>query len=79
MARLLEVFILEPYRGPELGRRLVVAALTHPELQNIRRWSLATDDAHDLCRKFGFSPLTAKQVGMTMPKVDPVTYKRPDP
>lgn len=26
-------------------------------LQGLRRWSLATRDAHDLYKKFGFTPL----------------------
>lgn len=79
IAHLLDVFVLEPNRGHGLGKRLVAAALAHPELQNIRRWSLATDDAHDLYRKFGFSPLTEAQIRMTMQKIDPDAYKRPDP
>jgi GNAT superfamily N-acetyltransferase len=78
MAHLLDVFILEPYRGRGLGRRLVTAVFAHPELQNLRRWSLATDDAHELYRKFGFKPLTPAQVEMTMQKLDPDAYKRPD-
>jgi hypothetical protein len=31
--------------------------LVHPELQGLRRWLLATADAHELYRKFGFTPL----------------------
>jgi hypothetical protein len=30
----------------------------HPELQGLRRWSLATADAQSLYRKFGFTPIT---------------------
>ncbi len=79
MAHLLDVFILEACRGRGLGKRLVAAALAHPELRNIRRWSLATDDAHDLYRSFGFSPLSEAQIRMTMQKLDPDAYNRPDP
>ncbi len=79
MAHLLDVFILDAYRGRGLGKRLVAAVLGHPELQRIRRWTLATDDAHDLYRSFGFSPLTEAQVRMTMQKLDPEAYSRPDP
>ena len=31
--------------------------MKHPQLQNLRRFSLATRDAHDLYRRFGFRPL----------------------
>jgi hypothetical protein len=28
--------------------------LAHPELQNLRHWTLYTEDAHELYRRFGF-------------------------
>ena len=28
--------------------------MQHPDLQNLRRWTLGTRDAHELYRKFGF-------------------------
>ena len=31
--------------------------LAHPELQGLRRWMLATHDAHRLYAKVGFRPL----------------------
>ncbi len=31
--------------------------MEHPQLHNPRRFSLATRDAHDLYRRFGFRPL----------------------
>ena len=31
--------------------------LRHPELQGLRRWTLATRDAHGLYAQFGFKPL----------------------
>ncbi|WP_425450441.1 hypothetical protein [Virgifigura deserti] len=31
--------------------------MAHPELQNLRRWSLVTRDAHALCRPHGFAAL----------------------
>ncbi len=33
--------------------------LAHPELQGVRGWRLATLDAHDLYRPYGFAPLAA--------------------
>jgi hypothetical protein len=30
------------------------ASLAHPELQNLRHWTLCTEDAHSLYAQFGF-------------------------
>jgi GNAT superfamily N-acetyltransferase len=56
-AWLCDVFIHEDFRGQGLGRWLVETALNHPELRGIRRWMLATRDAHGLYQQFGFSPM----------------------
>lgn len=53
-AYMADVFILPGYQGQGLGKWLVVAMLEHPELQSLRRWTLRTEDAHDLYRRFGF-------------------------
>lgn len=50
-----DVFVLPAYRGRGLGVRLVERVLAHPELQGLRRWHLATADAHELYRRFGFT------------------------
>jgi N-acetylglutamate synthase-like GNAT family acetyltransferase len=57
MAYLCDVFIDEEYRGHGLGKWLVQSILEHPDLKQIRRWLLATDDAHGLYRQFEFEPL----------------------
>ena len=56
-AYLADVFILEAYRGRGLGKFLMQCILQHPELQGLRRWTLATRDAHGLYSQFGFKPL----------------------
>jgi GNAT superfamily N-acetyltransferase len=56
-----DVFILEPYRGLGLGNWLIDVILGHPELQGLRRWLLATSDAHGLYAKSGFTPLNAPE------------------
>jgi N-acetylglutamate synthase-like GNAT family acetyltransferase len=56
-AYLADVFVLEPYRGQGLGNWLVECVVAHPELQSLRRWMLATQDAHSLYRRFGWGPL----------------------
>ena len=52
------MFILRAHRGRGLSKRLLRTIFTHPELQRLRRWSLATRDAHGLYRQFGFEALS---------------------
>jgi GNAT superfamily N-acetyltransferase len=57
-AYLMDVFIHEDYRGQGLGFWLLDTIFHHyPDLQNVRRWMLATNDAHDLYARFGFKIL----------------------
>jgi len=56
-AYIADVFILEEHRGKGLSKKLINAILGHPELKTIRRWMLATKDAHTLYSKFGFGLL----------------------
>lgn len=52
-----DVFVVPEARGRGLGVWLMECVVAHPELQGIRRWMLATRDAHELYRKVGFSEL----------------------
>ena len=56
-AYLCDVFIHEDYRSHGLGKWLVEAVMSHPDLQGLRRWTLATRDAHGLYRQFGWDEL----------------------
>jgi GNAT superfamily N-acetyltransferase len=56
-AYLCDVFILEDYRGQGRGKWLLESILAHPELKNMRRWMLVTNDAHGLYQQFGFKLL----------------------
>lgn len=58
-AYLADVFVLAACRGQGLGHWLVECVLDHPELQSLRRWLLATRDAHSLYRRFGWVPLAS--------------------
>ena len=71
-----DVFILEPFRGQGLSRWLMEVIIGHPELQGFRRWVLATKDAHELYRKFGFTELKLPE--RWMERHDPNTPERPD-
>ncbi len=53
-AYLADVFVIESHRGRGLSKWLLEAILGHPQLQGLRRWSLATRDAHGLYEQFGF-------------------------
>jgi GNAT superfamily N-acetyltransferase len=58
-AYLCDVFILEEYRAQGLGKWLMEMIFSHPDLQGLRRWTLATRDAHELYRRYGFDSLTS--------------------
>ncbi|HEY0004185.1 MAG TPA: GNAT family N-acetyltransferase [Pyrinomonadaceae bacterium] len=75
-AWLADVFVLEEHRGAGLGQWLVEVIITHPELRGLRRWVLATKDAHELYRKFGFIEL--KRPERWMERFDPQMQERPD-
>ena len=55
---LADVFVLESHRKKGLGKFLVGTVLEHPALQGLRRFTLATKDAHGLYAKLGFQPLS---------------------
>ncbi|GGF80727.1 GNAT family N-acetyltransferase [Alteromonas lipolytica] len=54
---LADVFVLEAFRGQGISRLLMDAVVAHPELQGLRRFMLATWDAHGLYKKYGFTPV----------------------
>jgi N-acetylglutamate synthase-like GNAT family acetyltransferase len=56
-AYLADVFIVEEYRGLGLSKWLMEVIMSHPDLQGLRRIMLATRDAHELYKKFGFTQL----------------------
>ena len=58
------VFVLENYRGQGLSKWLMATIMAHPDLQVIRRWLLATRDAHGLYKQFGFTELTKPETMM---------------
>ena len=57
LAWLCDVFIDESYRGRGLRTWLITSIMSHPELQGVRRWALATLDAHEMYRRFGFDKI----------------------
>jgi len=73
-AYIADVFVDQAHRGKALGKLLMQAVMTHPDLQGLRRWSLATRDAHGLYRQFGFRDLAHPERFMEI--ADPDVYKR---
>jgi GNAT superfamily N-acetyltransferase len=63
-AYLCDVYILEDHRGKGLGKWLMECLMGHPSLQGLRRFSLATRDAHRLYRQFGFRELSKPESTM---------------
>ena len=62
-----DVYILENFRGKSLSKWLMDVIVGHPELQDFRRWVLATRDAHTLYEKFGFHALVHPDRWMEKP------------
>jgi N-acetylglutamate synthase-like GNAT family acetyltransferase len=74
-AYLADVFVLESYCGKGLSKWLMTCIMAHPDLQGLRRFSLATRDAHGLYRKFGFEPVAKPENQMEIRVSD--IYKKP--
>lgn len=63
-AYLADVFVLDEHRGQGIGKWLLEVILSHPDLQGLRRWMLATRDAHDLYRRYAFTELARPGIFM---------------
>jgi GNAT superfamily N-acetyltransferase len=73
-AYLSDVFIRPEYQGRGLGKWLISCVMAHPDLQGLRRWSLATRDAHGLYEQYGFTAL--KDPSRWMEYLPPVPYRK---
>jgi GNAT superfamily N-acetyltransferase len=69
-----DVFVLPEFRGRGLSKWLMTCITSHPELQGLRRWTLATADAHGLYEQFGFTAL--KNPANFMERHDPDVYNK---
>jgi GNAT superfamily N-acetyltransferase len=52
---LVDVFVIPEFRGRGFGVEIMKAVMAHPSLKGLRRFMLATGDAHGLYEKFGFT------------------------
>ena len=60
-AYLCDVFVDEKYRGKGLSKWIMACVMKNPDLQALRRFTLATKDTHSLYEKFGFRALSAEE------------------
>ncbi|MED1866034.1 GNAT family N-acetyltransferase [Fictibacillus nanhaiensis] len=72
-AYLCDVFVKPDYRGLGLSKWLMNIITAYPELQGIRRFMLATNDAHLLYQKFGFEQINNPE--LFMQKVHKAPYQ----
>jgi GNAT superfamily N-acetyltransferase len=56
-----DVYILDEFRGQGLSKWLMEIMISYPDLQGLRRWLLATRDAHGLYAQYEFTPLKAPE------------------
>jgi len=56
-----DVFVAEAHRGKGLAKAMVRYALEEPEHREIKRWLLATADAHAIYAEVGFIPLPSPE------------------
>lgn len=63
-ANLVDVFVVPKAQGQGYGKAIVAAVISHQSLQGLRRFTLATADAHGLYKQFGFTALQKPQVFM---------------
>ena len=61
-----DVFVLPSHRGRGVAKLLLAAILAHPELGRLRRFLLATKDAHGLYEQVGFRTLPNPEQFMTI-------------
>lgn|GEM_PF-718941 len=61
-AYLCDVFVHEDHRGQGLSKWMMDEIMRHPDLQVLRRFVLATKDAHSLYARYGFVPLNEDEI-----------------
>ncbi|CAN7265249.1 GNAT family N-acetyltransferase [Pseudoxanthomonas sp. LjRoot143] len=69
-AYLADVFVLPAHRGRGYSKQLVAEVMVHPQLQGLRRFMLATSDAHGLYAQYGFDTPARPQTLMEVSRPD---------
>ena len=61
LAYLADLFVVEKFRRQGLSKWLLDCMQLHSALQDLRRWMLATRDAHGLYQRYGFKKLQSPE------------------
>lgn len=69
-----DVFVLPAFQGKGLAKLLMQSIVSHPDIQGLRRFMLATRDAHSLYAQFGFQ--TVENSEMLMQIWQPSIYSK---
>lgn len=70
-AWLCDVVVVQEHRGRGVAHGLVAALRAEPDLAGLRRWLLATRDAHGVYAPLGFTPLAAPERWMEIKAASP--------
>lgn len=71
---LCDVIVDEDYRGQGIGTWMLGLIQSAPDYQRLRRWMLATRDAHRVYERLGWTPVT--DTSRFMQRHDPDIYTR---
>jgi len=63
---LMDVFVLEKYRGNGLGKLLIKTITEHPDVKNLKKIGLATSDFHGLYEQYGFTRISKPENRMEL-------------
>jgi len=66
----MDVFIIESFRGKGLSKLLLKTILDNPKYREVKKWFLATKDAHILYEQFGFRPISTPEKFMEKVNID---------
>ena len=69
-ANLVDVIVWPEYRGHGIAAKLMAAVLQHTSVATVRRFTLATSDAHGLYAKYGFTELSKPETFMEIYRPD---------
>ncbi len=65
-ARLSNLFVIPEHQGRGLGRWIMATLLHSSQFAKVRKWQLATDDMHNLYKRFGFEVFEGHGEFMTL-------------
>jgi N-acetylglutamate synthase-like GNAT family acetyltransferase len=67
-AWLSDIFVDQDWRGQGVSAAMLDALMARPDLATIKRFMLATNDAHGLYERYGFGPVDSERLMQRMNK-----------